>query len=74
MDRPTPLAHFIGGPLDGQSLPKSRPGRWPSHLDPSGNRQKPLLHLQSNSWYTLDPVATYGEPNGRVTRHYRWNG
>lgn len=36
MPRPTPTATFVGGPLDGQTYRKHRPGLWAIYVDEEG--------------------------------------
>jgi hypothetical protein len=73
----TPQFAFAGGPLDGQKVDKTNPGRWPLALDGDG------VPIRSDRYYK--ELATTDTPDlyrlghqafdkGTEIRFYDWQG
>lgn len=71
----TPKITFRGGPLDGQTVDKTSPGRWPNVLDAEGKSVRAQQVGQKTArgerdFYTKGgPVAT---TDGAMHNLYEW--
>lgn len=73
----TPKFAFKGGPLDGQRIDKTIPGRWPFALDATGTKMRTDAYYRQTYRTGYPDLYQLGESHwedGTQIRTYEWQG